>query len=82
MSLAPLVTYVYSKAYNRGKAAITIDGVDKGYIDLYSPDVVRQQSTTFSGLGKGIHVIHVTVAGQKNSLSSDYFIDVDRLIVP
>lgn len=39
------VSYVYTKAHNRGKAAITIDGVDKGYIDLYSPTVDFQQKT-------------------------------------
>jgi hypothetical protein len=30
------IEYIYSKAQNRGKAAITIDGVNKGELDLYS----------------------------------------------
>jgi hypothetical protein len=76
------ITYVYSKAANRGKAAITIDGVNKGYIDLYAPSTQRQQSTTFSNLGPGTHTIHIMVSGQKNPSSSDYFVDVDRLTVP
>jgi hypothetical protein len=76
------ITYVYSKAANRGKAAITIDGVNKGYVDLYASATQRQQSTTFSNLGSGTHTIHIQVSGLKNQASTDYFVDVDRLIVP
>lgn len=75
------VQYVFSKAYNRGVAAVTIDNVDKGTIDMYDPGVVRQQSVTYSGLGVGTHIINVNVTGTRNNNSSDVYVDVDRLIV-
>src|SRR5690606_22858782 len=53
------ITYIYSTSNNRGKAAITIDGSDKGYIDQYSPDMRRQIGKTFSGLGPGVHILNV-----------------------
>lgn len=75
------VTYYYTTAYNRGKAAITIDGVDKGYIDMYTLLTYRQQSTTFNNLGPGTHVLNVHVTGQKNLLSLGTYVDVDALNV-
>lgn len=74
-----IITYVYSTASNRGKAAVTIDGAVKDYIDMYSPTTVRNQSKTFTGLGPGTHVINIQVTNQNHDLSSDYFVDVDML---
>jgi len=76
------ITYYYTTAYNRGKAAITIDGVDKGYIDMYTLLTYRQQSTTFGNLGPGTHILNVNVTGQKNLLSLGTYVDVDVLNVP
>ena len=53
------VTYVYTKAYNRGFAAITIDGESKGLLDLYSPRIEWQTRTTFGGLRSGRHTIEI-----------------------
>jgi hypothetical protein len=77
------VTYVYTRAHNRGKAAITIDGVDRPPLDLYAPpsETEWQASTTFSGLGAGVHQLHVSVLPEKNASSSDYFVDIDALLV-
>ena len=75
------LTYVYTKAFNRGMAAVTIDGVDKGLVDLYSATDKWQQATTFSSLGSGIHNLQVTVSAQKQAAAFDFFIDVDRLHV-
>lgn len=61
---------------------ITIDGVHKELLDLYSASTVWQATKTYSGLGTGIHTIHISVSGQKNASSSDYYVDVDALIVP
>jgi LasA protease len=75
------IAYVHTNAPTRGIAAITIDGVDKGYIDLYAPQAQRQQSTTFAGLGPGVHVLHVTVTGQKADAAQDRGVDVDQVVI-
>jgi len=75
------VTWYFTKAFNRGKAVVTIDGVDKGIVDLYSASTQWQQSITYSGLGSGIHTIHISVAGQKNPSSTDYYVDVDKFVI-
>lgn len=74
------VTYVYTKAHNRGIAAITIDGVDRGYIDMYSAGTAWQQSTSYGNLGWGVHTLTISVTGSKNSAATDRFVDVDRVI--
>ena len=75
------VTYYYTKHSQRGKAQVTIDGVDKGVLDLYSATLLLQQTTTYSGLGSGIHTIHIEVTGTKNPSSSDVMVDVDAFRV-
>jgi len=75
------ITYVFTKATNRGKAAVTIDGIDKGVLDLYFGSTQWQQSKTYDNLGSGIHTIHIAVSGDKNINSTDYYIDLDRFIV-
>jgi len=72
---------VYTKTYNRGIAAIAIDGVNPGTIDLYSASTQWQQSTVFTNLGAGVHTIHISVTGVKNLSSSDYYVDADAFIV-
>lgn len=75
------VTWVYTKTYNRGIAAIAIDGVNRGTIDLYSASTQWQQNTVFTNLGAGVHTIHISVTGVKNLSSSDYYVGVDAFIV-
>ncbi|GAB4579289.1 MAG: hypothetical protein Fur0022_20270 [Anaerolineales bacterium] len=75
------ITYVYTKAYNRGIATVTIDGnIQPQNLDLYSSTIQWQQEKTYN-LAMGFHTIHIMVTGTKNPNSSDYFIDVDRFIV-
>ena len=73
------ISYFFTKTWNRGKVAVTIDGVDKGLIDLYSFSSAWKQVVTWSGLGSGVHTIHLAVSGQKHPDSTDYYIDVDML---
>lgn len=75
------LTYVYTKARNRGTAEVLIDGQVRSSIDLFSPDTQWQSQTVFGGLEPGPHILEVRVSGQKNPASVDYFVDVDRLIV-
>ncbi|MFN8007377.1 MAG: fibronectin type III domain-containing protein [Terriglobia bacterium] len=80
------VTYYYSKHSQRGIAQVTIDGVDKGTIDLFyngssPPGPLLQQTTTYPSLGSGIHTIHVEVTGTKNASSTGTLIDIDAFKV-
>lgn len=75
------LTYVYTKAYNRGVAYITIDGLDYTDIDLYAPLPNAWQASTVYNLSPGVHTIHIAVSGVKNPASANYYVDVDRMIV-
>lgn len=75
------IDFYYTKAYNRGKAAITIDGVYRLTLDQYSENIQWQQKTSFPGLGSGVHTIHISVLGEKQSASSGTYIDVDAFKV-
>jgi hypothetical protein len=71
------LVYIYTKAPNRGLAAITIDGAGKGAIDLYSPKVEWQSSSRFCCLGPGKHVVVVRVLGRNSPGSTGQFVDLD-----
>ncbi|HXM43779.1 MAG TPA: glycosyltransferase [Bryobacteraceae bacterium] len=75
-----LLTYVYTKAANRGKADIAIDGVPRATLDLYSRQTEWQSRTTFK-VDAGRHLAVITILPDKNRRSSDRFIDVDALEV-
>jgi len=75
------VTYVYTKAFNRGLAAVFIDGERRGIVDLYSQKIEWQSKTTFEGLKPGPHNIEIRVTGQHNPASNASYIDVDALLV-
>jgi hypothetical protein len=73
------LTYVYSKAVNRGIAQISIDGVSHA-VDLYSPTVQWQALTTFCCLAPGRHLVELRNTGQKQAQSKDVYIDLDAFI--
>ncbi len=75
------VTWVYTKAFNRGRAAVVIDGRQRGTIDLYSAEIEWRTERTFSGLSEGPHELEIRVLGEKHPAASDYFVDVDLLVV-
>lgn len=75
------LTYVYTRARNRGTAEVWIDGQLKSRLDLFSPDTQWQSQTVFNGLEPGPHTLEVRVSGQRNRASVDSFVDVDRFIV-
>jgi hypothetical protein len=74
------LTYVYTKAANRGMADITIDGIRRATLDLYSPKAEWQSRTTFT-IGAGQHLAVITILPDKNPKSSDRWIDVDAFEV-
>ena len=75
------ISWVYTRAFNRGMAAVSIDGEEKETVDLYSPDIHWQSRTTLSGLGGGEHVLEVRVLEDKHPNATDRYVDVDQIIV-
>ncbi|MEO8595270.1 MAG: glycosyltransferase [Candidatus Solibacter sp.] len=73
--------YLFAKAPNRGIAAVTIDGIDKGRIDLYSPKVEWNSIARFDYLGPGRHLLIIRVTGESRAESTGKFVDVDCLRV-
>jgi hypothetical protein len=75
------VTYVHTRAPNRGIAEVFVDGLLKDRADLYSPNTMWRRQTRYKNLGTGVHVIQIRVTGERNSHATDCFIDLDALIV-
>ena len=75
------LTYVFTRAVNRGIAAVTIDGSAKGTIDLYSADPEWQSSVVFTGLGAGRHLLVIRVTGESRAGSTGKYVDLDALKV-
>jgi len=75
------ITYVYTRAPNRGIAEVMIDGLIRDRLDLYAPETEWASRTTYSALGSGTHVIKIRVTGQRSSHASDCFVDLDSVIV-
>jgi hypothetical protein len=74
------LTYIYTKASNRGMADVAIDCVHTAVLDLYSP-TTRWQSRTAFKVDPGQHLAVITILPDKNPKSADRFIDVDAFEV-
>ena len=74
-------TWVTATGPSEGKATITIDGVSKGTIDLYSPTVNWRVPEAFTGLTSGAHTILVTVLGTKDRAATGTQVVVDAFVV-
>jgi hypothetical protein len=66
------VTWIHTKAANRGQATVVIDGRAAGF-DLHSPETSWQAARTFPGLGPGRHTVEIRV--------KTGYVDVDAFIV-
>jgi hypothetical protein len=75
------ITYVHTRAANRGIAEVFVDGRLKDRADLYSPNTIWRSQTRYECLGPGAHVIQIRVTGERNSRACDSFVDLDALIV-
>jgi hypothetical protein len=75
------ITYIYTRALNRGIAQVLIDGQERARIDLYSRITEWQARTVFGNLGDGPHVIEIRVLDSANPRSSDRYVDLDAFIV-
>jgi hypothetical protein len=75
------ITYVYTRAPNRGIAEVFIDGRLHGRADLYFPGVLWRSQTKYGNLGAGEHLMEVRVTGDRNPRAKDCFIDLDAFVV-
>lgn len=74
------VILLYATGLQGGIATIELDGKTFTYIDMYSPiSQNRATKTIASGLENTWHTLTVTVSGNKNPASSNYFIVVDSV---
>ncbi|HEY1221675.1 MAG TPA: glycosyltransferase [Bryobacteraceae bacterium] len=75
------LTYVYTRAWNRGIAEIVIDGVTRGSVDLYSPRIEWQSRVAYCCFAPGRHELTIRATGRHSPAATASFIDVDALIV-
>lgn len=75
------LTYVFTKAPNRGIAAVVIDGNAPRTVDLYSADAEWQSRQTFCCFSAGRHRAVIRVTGRTNSKSTGRFVDFDSFVV-
>jgi hypothetical protein len=84
------VVWIAAKWYNRGIAAVSLDGGPEQMVDLYAPGVSGDTSTvsfqqavySASGLSNGPHTLRIRVTGNHNAAATTpYLITVDAFDV-
>jgi hypothetical protein len=75
------LTYMFTRAPNRGIASVAIDGSAPAMVDQYSPNPEWQQQQTFCCFTPGRHRVVIQVTGQANPKSTAQFVDVDSFVV-
>jgi hypothetical protein len=75
------VTLVYTRAPNRGRAAITIDGINEVMLDQYDAQTHWQSRWKVSVFPAGEHQLKIRVLGAKSEEASGVYVDIDRFIV-
>ena len=74
------LTWVTRTGPDQGKASVTIDGKNKGTVDLYSPSPASMNKV-YAGLSNKAHTIVINALRTKNVSSSGYNVRLDALIV-
>ena len=75
------IRWTTAKAPSLGKAKIYFNGVYKGMVDLYSPNVQYPVVLEGKGLPAGNYTLRIEVSGQKNPSSTGYFTLIDSFDV-
>jgi len=75
------ITYVFTRALNRGIAEVRIDGGPAVRINQYSGPTKWQEKQRFGGLSPGAHTMEVRVSGDKDPASGGLFVDLDAFEV-
>jgi hypothetical protein len=71
------VTWYTVTGPGSGRADVTIDGRDRGVLDLWSAHRSIRVAKTFSGLSRGAHTIVVRAIGSKRPAATDRLVAVD-----
>lgn len=66
---------VYTKRPDRSNAVITIDGVNKGSVNMYAASDQKQYSLVYDSLGSGVHIVNIT------NNAGGLYIDIDYITV-
>jgi hypothetical protein len=75
------IDWITALGPNLGKAAVTIDGVSMGTVDLYAPSATWQHIIAYGDLPSGPHTLTIKVLGQKRAASTGTTVVVDGFIV-
>ena len=75
------ITYVFTRAANRGIGEVWIDGRLARRVNLYAPTTVWQSSVRMAGRSAGPHTFELRVTGRKDSRASGTSVDLDAVIV-
>ncbi|HWC97820.1 MAG TPA: bifunctional glycosyltransferase family 2/GtrA family protein [Candidatus Sulfopaludibacter sp.] len=75
------LTYVFTRAPNRGIAELLLDGASQGAIDLYSAQIEWQSRYRVCSAATGRHTVTLRVLGKSRPQASGRFVDVDAFIV-
>ncbi|HZX48039.1 MAG TPA: hypothetical protein VFF47_02345 [Nitrospirota bacterium] len=75
------IKWTTAKAPSLGKAKIYFNGVYKGMVDLYSPNVQYPVVLEGKGLPAGNYTLRIEVSGQKNPSSTGYYTLIDSFDV-
>ncbi len=73
------LTYIFTRAPNRGFAELEIDGAPHE-IDLYAPAVEWQSRAEFCCLSPGRHFAKLRVTGRKREAAQGAYIDLDGFV--
>jgi hypothetical protein len=73
------IGWYYTRATNRGKARVEIDGTFGRVVDLYSAATEWQAKSVFEQLGPGEHELRITVLADRSRGSSDSWVDIDAV---
>ena len=74
------VAWVSTKANNRGRAAIYLDGAYVTTVDLYSATAQFRQVVFSRAVTQGSHTLEVRVLGERNPSSTNTYVDVDGFL--
>lgn len=75
------IDWITAKGRGFGRASVTIDGVPKGTVDLYSSTTIFRWAVAYTGLTAGPHTMVIKVLGTKNAAANGTRIVVDGFVV-
>jgi hypothetical protein len=75
------IDWVTAKGDAYGRAAVRIDGLSQGTVDLYQRATAWRSVVAFSGLSAGSHTMVIQVLGQKDAAARSAKVVVDGFVV-